>query len=352
MEIIIFKGSFYFSFAFLMNIKDVHTSGGCHIVILGAGASIAATLRDPELNGLKLPSMNNLPDVVGLNGILNQFPQELICQNFEATYSNIVEYDPNNPYLKVMNDMIYSYFQSLELPMKPTIYDYLVMSLRDKDIIATFNWDPFLYQAWWRNYLHGSSPQLVFLHGNVAVGYNEEHNMMGRAGQHSRDLQIYFEPTPLLYPVKHKDYTSSAYIKAAWNILQERLDKEKCNTHNITIFGYSAPVSDVEALGMMKKAWGDVDDRDLEQIELIDIREEEEVRNSWDGFIHTHHYNYCTSFFESSLALYPRRTDEAFFCHYLPLTPEEAFVEDNRVPDDFQTFEEMWAWYEPLFQNE
>lgn len=32
-----------------MNIKDVHLSGGCHMVILGAGASITATIRDPEI---------------------------------------------------------------------------------------------------------------------------------------------------------------------------------------------------------------------------------------------------------------------------------------------------------------
>ena len=153
-----------------MNIKDTIPSGGCHIVILGAGASIAATLRDPEIHGLQLPSMNNLPDVIGLHGCLNHFPAELIQDNFEATYSNIAEHDPDNPYLKIMNGLIYSYFASMELPLKPTIYDYLVMSLRDKDIIATFNWDPFLYHAWWRNALHGSSPQLLFLHGKKQTG--------------------------------------------------------------------------------------------------------------------------------------------------------------------------------------
>lgn len=61
-----------------MNIKDTKLSGGCHVVILGAGASIASTIRDPEEHGLKLPSMNNLPDVVGLHGCLSHFPQELI----------------------------------------------------------------------------------------------------------------------------------------------------------------------------------------------------------------------------------------------------------------------------------
>ena len=79
-----------------MRIEEVNLSGGSHVVILGAGASIASTLRNPEIHGLKLPSMNDLPDVVGLNEILSKFPCELICDNFEATYSNITEHDPNN----------------------------------------------------------------------------------------------------------------------------------------------------------------------------------------------------------------------------------------------------------------
>ena len=45
----------------------------------------------------------------------------------------------------------------------------------------------------------------------------------------------------------------------------------------ITIFGYSAPKSDVEALDMMKRAWGKVDDRKLEEIEIIDIKDENEA---------------------------------------------------------------------------
>ena len=39
------------------------------------------------------------------------------------------------------------YFADLELPGHPTIYDRLVLSLREKDLIATFNWDPFLYSG-------------------------------------------------------------------------------------------------------------------------------------------------------------------------------------------------------------
>lgn len=119
-------------------------------MILGAGASIASNLRDSEIHGLQLPSMNNLPDVVGLNRVLSKFSQELIYDNFEATYSNIAERDP--------------------------------------------------------------------------------------------------------------------------------------------------PISDVEANAMMKQAWGNIDDRDLEQFEIIDVRKEEEVRESWSEFIHTHHYDSLPTF--------------------------------------------------------
>ena len=81
----------------------------------------------------------------------------------------------------------------------------------------------------------------------------------------------------------------------------------------ITIFGYSAPKSDVEAIAMLKKAWGSVDDRSLEEIEIVNIGDEESVIESWNEFIHTHHYSYHTSFFDTTLAKCPRRSCEATF---------------------------------------
>lgn len=81
----------------------------------------------------------------------------------------------------------------------------------------------------------------------------------------------------------------------------------------VTIFGYSAPASDAEAVDMLKQAWGAVAERKLEEIELIDIRDENEVIKSWSQFIHIHHYSYHTSFFDSTLAKCPRRSCEATF---------------------------------------
>lgn len=41
----------------------------------------------------------------------------------------------------------------------------------------------------------------------------------------------------------------------------------------VTIFGYSAPISDVEAITIMKEAWGNPEkDKQFTQLELIDIQ--------------------------------------------------------------------------------
>ena len=63
--------------------------GGGHVVILGAGASIAATRRNGEANGKKLPSMDNFSEVLNLEDILENVPQELQSKNFEKLYGKI-----------------------------------------------------------------------------------------------------------------------------------------------------------------------------------------------------------------------------------------------------------------------
>ena|SRR5690606_15918150 len=90
----------------------------------------------------------------------------------------------------------------------------------------------------------------------------------------------------------------------------------------------------------------------MEQFELIDIREEQEVKKSWDTFIHSHHYNYCTSFFGSSIARHPRRSVESYRHWSQPFTPNDAFQDGNQVPSSFENFDEMWSWYKPLIDAE
>ncbi len=125
------------------------------------------------------------------------------------------------------------------------------------------------------------------------------------------------------------------------------------STWRVTIFGYSAPVSDKAAIELMSGAWGTPDRRNMEQFELIDVRSEDEVCELWNKFIHTHHYDYCTDYFQSSLARFPRRTNEDYLTWCYPTTPEEAFHEANPIPDGgFKTFDEMWAWHQELIDIE
>lgn len=101
----------------------------------------------------------------------------------------------------------------------------------------------------------------------------------------------------LLYPIKHKDYSKDAGIANSWDCFRQYLNKA-CM---ITILGYFAPKSDVESLDMMKRAWGKVDDRKLEEIEIRDIKDENDAKESWSDFINTDHYSYHTHFFHLHL---------------------------------------------------
>lgn len=330
-------------------IKKVH-GNGTHVVILGAGSSIASTLRDNEKNGKSMPSMNNIVQVLGLDPLVEQLPDEIKKHknDFEKLYSKLHEKtDLEKIREKIEND-IYNFFKDLELPDVPTIYDYLIFSLRPKDVIATFNWDPFLYQAYNRVGKFTDTPGVLFLHGNVSIGYSELDERSGPAGWNSKSTSGCFTPTKLLYPVEKKDYNSDIFIKGQWEALADELKIAE----RVTIFGYSAPVSDIEAISLLQQAWGSPDDRNMEQFELIDIREEMYVKKSWEKFIHSHHYNYYNSFFKSSICNHPRRTIESYRHWAQPIVLSDAFQEGNKVPEDFKTLDDMFKWFKPLIDAE
>jgi hypothetical protein len=116
--------------------------GKPHIVIIGAGGSRAA-LPSGDANGRQLPLMNDLLKVVpGVREALARYGIRNTKRNFEEIYSSLVEIKA----LEAKSDVeaaIFEYFSSLALPNQPTICDHLVLGLRKKDVIATFNWDPF-----------------------------------------------------------------------------------------------------------------------------------------------------------------------------------------------------------------
>lgn len=326
--------------------------GGGHIVLLGAGASIAATRRNAEKTGRLLPAMNNFTEILGLKDLVNQVPVELRDNNFEKLYSNLHNLDPDSPMIREIEERIKQYFGAMQLPDEPTIYDYMILALRDRDVIATFNWDPFLYQAWNRNSkFTKNQPAIVFLHGNVAIGYSPEDRRSGPVGYQARKDGGLFQPTKLLYPVEQKNYNADEFTRMEWDFLKNELKKDSGNVR-ATIFGYGAPVSDVEAVKLLNDAWGTPDERDMEQFEIIDVTDPQVLRDRWNGFIHSHHYDITNDYFKSSLALNPRRTSESYFSHYKPMTIAESFRHNNPVPQNFRTLEELWEWHLPLIEAE
>ncbi len=315
-----------------------------HMVLLGAGASYAA-LPNGDRNGKKLPLMSNFIDILGLHDLLHRYNINPPYDDFEAIYSDIVT-NPSLLELQLnLENIIEEYFSSLELPSSPTLYDHLVLSLRPKDVIATFNWDPFLTQAVIRNLDFIKEPPIIlFLHGNVTYKYCADCkiglpnqffcNKCGKA----------LIKAPLLYPVKEKNYQSHPVIKSHWNIFRQLLK----SAWIFTIFGYSAPKSDIEAVKLMKNAWGNVESRELEQIEIIDIRDEDELLNTWEPFIHTHHYDIRTSFYESYIAKFPRRSGEAFFAQIM----ESKWLDPSPFPISENNFENLYKYFEKKINKE
>lgn len=288
--------------------------------------------------------MNDFVDVVGLKPLLQSMginPEG----NFEELFSDLWEKGETEKVARIQN-LIEEYLDGLELPDRPTIYDHLVLSLRKDDLIATFNWDPLLMQAYARNHRAGvSMPVLAFLHGNIRVGYCAKDNVMGWPPAQCRHCGEQFTKPPLLYPIKKKNYSADLFIANEW----KRLKRGFANAFMVTIFGYSGPNTDQEAIEAMQQAWGDKNKREMEQVALLiaPSQSEKPVRKNWDRFILTGHYEVQKDFYDSWLAKHPRRTGEAWWNQYL----EAKFISDNPIPKEMG-FSDLWKWFEQFKKAE
>lgn len=315
-----------------------------HVVILGAGASLAS-FPNGDKNGKKLPLMNDLIEMANLNEILGD---EYIGQNIEDVFTRFSKDKGKSVLLQKVQNKIFSYFEDFELPDEPTMYDHLVLSLRNKDLIASFNWDPFLYKVVQRNHHMGEMPKIVFLHGNVAIGYcivcpqfGERNGFCSKCGKRYIDFD-------LLYPIGEKDYDRDLVTKSAWSVLKKCLQ----SGYMLTIFGYRAPASDQKALEIFEEAWGPSAQKELEEIEIIhrpDLSDEDKasVKKPWEALIHSHHFGFFESIYNSELMIHPRRSCESFWSMIMMLKPREEYVIPKNV-----SLTELQAWFKPIFDAE
>ena len=265
-----------------------------HVVLLGAGASIAA-FPDGDKNGKRLPLMHNLVETVGLEETLSRHGINKNIVDFEAFYDDLASTGTKDDLVKSIEDCIYHYFATMELSDEPTIYDYLILSLRKTDLIAAFNWDPFLAQAYRRNKHITELPRMAFLHGNVEISVCLEDKGAGFYFQNCSKCGKPLVPSKLLYPVRHKNYQSDEFVKNEWDILRWFLE----HSYYFTIFGYSAPSTDIKAKSLMLNVWKNNQSLELAQIEIIDIKNREELGKTWEEFFirnHSWYHNGCFSF--------------------------------------------------------
>lgn len=311
--------------------------GRPHCYLLGAGASLAA-FPNGDKNGRKLPVMKNFVEVLGLEKYFEQAGFHPPYDDFEAIYAELSKNEAHRDIVEELEQVIYEYFEEMELPDEPTLYDHLILSLREKDVIATFNWDPFLFQAAARNRHIKNPPKLFFLHGSVAIGVCHNCNLKINAGYMCPKCYGPSEKSRILYPVTKKNYNTDPFIDKEWGAFKHYLN----HGYIFTIFGYGAPVSDVEAVELLRTAWGKPEDKSLEEIEIIDILNRDELGDRWSDFIHTHHYRTANSFYSSMASRHPRRTCEALWECLMMLKPSDGVV----FPKD-KGFDELYKFIEP-----
>ncbi|MBH1990108.1 MAG: hypothetical protein I8H80_02920 [Alphaproteobacteria bacterium] len=315
-----------------------------HVVILGAGASLAA-FPTGDKNGRLLPLMNNLISTIKLEPIFEKYGIDYNVKNFEALYSDLASNPSNSDLLSEIEDSIRVYFSEMVIPDTPTLYDYLLLSLREKDIIATFNWDPFLAQAYRRNSnFTDRLPKIVFLHGNVAAGICRKDKTLDfmDASNPCWKCQKPYELSNLLYPIKCKDYHTDDFIDDQWKQIQAHIG----HAYLMTIFGYSAPETDVEAKSLMHEAWELNSMKDFTSFDIVDIKGKRELSKTWSQFP-TRFSSYAKKINDTYLFYHPRRSCEALQMATLQQDPWS----DNPHPK-FKTLEELHKWISPLIAEE
>lgn len=263
--------------------------------------------------------LNSLAGVLGIENELRQYGYTLSqAEDFERFYSQIYGQKRLVPLRKKIEQRVYEYFSELEIPNGINLYDYLILSLTQKDLIISFNWDPFLLQSYLRNISVGNLPQIVFPHGNVKMGICNKCKLKGYYGSICSTCFQEYQKSPLLFPVGQKDYNDISIIRDEWKRAKDHLQI----AGGITIFGYSAPDTDIEAIELMRKSFEQSRTRIYAPITIINLPSEKQNQlTKWKEFYDDSNVLFCKAFEETDLWRYPRISLEAFFNAVLQQDP-------------------------------
>ena len=242
--------------------------------------------------------MNELPKVLGDTWRnLGRRGESHGC-GFRVQFTQLRESGAQCGRLEKIEAMLLDYFSSLALPDRPTIYDYLVLGLRQKDVIATFNWDPFLLLAHARNRAVSGLPDIRFLHGCVRYASCAVHDVLGQPAERCPICKKALEKSTIMFPHGDKDYARDGIIARDWALVTDRLK----SAFHLTIFGYSGPVTDYKAKQLLLDGWKRTPMRRFSHVEIIDVGDADGLRRNWEKFIPFRHDMVVRSFWESTIA--------------------------------------------------
>ena len=287
--------------------------------------------------------MADLAHVTGVDALLANQGTIIASHDFEAAY-HILASDPSHAKLAAeVQESIRSYFGQLELPEHVTLYDELLLSLRPKDVIATFNWDPLLAQAYKRHRDLKMLPRILFLHGNVELGACIPHKQKGFLEHSCPVCGESLSPQPLLYPIEQKNYDRDPLIANEWTEFRDALEA----AYLITVFGYAAPKSDVAAREAMLDVWMRNPSRELAEFEIIDIKPRHEVEATWKEFFVRSHFGVTDSLRNSLALISPRRSCD----HFAMASLQQRPCKERRLPQ-FESLSDLRMFAQALMIEE
>ena len=121
--------------------------------------------------------------------------------------------------------------------------------LRQKDVVATFNWDPFLIQAKRRNPMLSGTDHNYFSCTASSGPFCETDSCAGPVGSACERCGTTV-PSRLLYPIKEKDYDSDPMIAVNWK------GSRRFGSHSSSpCLGTAHRPRTSRRFGCLKKAW-------------------------------------------------------------------------------------------------
>lgn len=98
---------------------------------------------------------------------------------------------------------------------------------------------------------------------------------------------------------------------------------------------------------MLESVWANNETKDLAEVFIIDVRDEEELQRNWKPFFVRNHFGIAPTIERSWNFLHARRSCDAFAMATLMLRP----CADNPMPR-FRTLEHLQRWVGPLVEQE